>query len=86
MRETDKQAEKPGWLDRPENVNRIVYALYAACVLLLLLEVVTPRKSAFTFEAWPGFYAWFGFAACVGLVIAAKLFRRLVMRAEDYYD
>ena len=30
---------KKYWLDQPGNVNKIVYALYAACVALLLVEV-----------------------------------------------
>ncbi len=33
-----------------------------------------------------GFDAIYGFVACVGLVIAAKGLRVLLMRDEDYYD
>jgi hypothetical protein len=33
-----------------------------------------------------GFYGWFGFVACVALVLIAKQLRRIVMRPEDYYD
>ena len=40
----------------------------------------------FAFESWPGFYAFFGFVACVALVLAAKELRKLVMRDESYYD
>lgn len=78
--------DQPDWLDKPENVQRIIYALCAACALFALLDLIAPRKSAFYFDAWPGFYAGFGFICCVGLVLAAKLLRRLVMRREDYYD
>ena len=86
MPEPGEHKEKAHWLDRPVNVNRIIYGLFTACVLFGLLDIVLPRKSAFAFESWPGFYAWFGFAACVGLVMAAKLLRHLLMRPEDYYD
>jgi hypothetical protein len=33
-----------------------------------------------------GFYAIYGFVACVVLVVVATAMRRLVMRAEDYYE
>ena len=34
-----------------------------------------------------GFYAVFGFVACVALVLAAKhVLRPIIMRGEDYYD
>lgn len=74
------------WLDRPENINQIVYALYALCAIFALLELILTRHSIFFFEAWFGFYAWFGFIGCVGLVLGARLFRRILMRPEDYYD
>ena len=36
---------------------------------------------------WFGFYAVFGFVACVVLVLVAKyILRPLVMRKENYYD
>lgn len=86
MCEKDKREEAPYWLDRAQNVNRIVYGLIAACVLFGLLDFMRDRHGVFGFEGWLGFYAWFGFMACVGLVLAAKLMRRLLMRGEDYYD
>ena len=74
------------WLDRPDNINRIVYALYALCAIFALLELILPRHSFFFFEGWFGFYAGFGFIGCVGLVLGAKLLRRILMRPENYYD
>ena len=38
------------------------------------------------FQEIMGFDAFYGFVACVGLVIAAKGLRVLLMRDEDYYD
>lgn len=86
MRDKPGQEENSYWLDSPENVRRIIYGLFIACALFGMLELFLPRKTAFWFEAWPGFYAGFGFIACVGLVLAAKLLRRLLMRSENYYD
>jgi hypothetical protein len=39
-----------------------------------------------SWEGFPGFYAIYGFAGCVFLVLVAKQMRKVVMRDEDYYD
>ncbi len=74
------------WIDEPKNVDRIVYALYAVCALLLVIDPFIHKHGYFEIEhAW-GFYAIYGFVGCVGLVLAAKLMRVVLMRPEDYYD
>jgi hypothetical protein len=37
-------------------------------------------------EAWPGFYAFFGFVACVIIILVSKLFGFALKVREDYYD
>lgn len=73
------------FLLRPTVVQLIVYGLYAVCALSVLLEFVIHRHEKLGFAEGFGFYAWYGFAGCVGLVLAAKGMRRLLMRPEDYY-
>jgi len=73
------------WLDDPRNVRKIVYALVAVCVLLVVLDLFYDKHAHFEAENWFGFYGFYGFVCCVGLVLAAKQLRRLVMRPEDYY-
>ena len=77
---------KKYWLDQPRNVNKLVYALYAACVALLLAEFAYHKHGHFDFENWFGFYAWFGFLAYISIVMSAKFIRKLIKRKEDYYD
>jgi len=56
-------------------------------VVLLLIEFLLNKHPHFGWEAWPEFFAVYGFVACVVLVIVAKYFLRpLVKRDEDYYD
>jgi hypothetical protein len=74
------------WLDNPANVERIVRALYLICAVLVVADIFVPKHGPFAIEHIFGFYAWFGFLACVGLVLAAKVMRRVLMRPEDYYD
>lgn len=77
--------EKKYWLDKPDNVNRLVYVLYAVCAVLILLDFLYHKHVNFPFEGWFGFFSWFGFIACVVLVLLAKKMRKIVKRDEDYY-
>lgn len=74
------------WLDKPANVNKVVYAVYAICAVLFGLDFVIHRHAEVGFDGWYGFYGWFGFIACVGLVLAARAMRIFLKRDEDYYD
>ncbi len=82
----NKTADGGRWLDKPRNVDRLVYALYAVCALLFLADLLYTKKAYFGFENWVGFYGWFGFASYVFIVLSAKLWRRVVKRDEDYYE
>lgn len=77
---------KTYWLDRKENVRKVYLAVWAACIILVALDPLVHKHASFGFDAWFGFHGWYGFVACVGLVLAAKALRRVLMRPEDYYD
>ena len=77
---------KPGWADRPEIQQRIRYVLYAVCAVLVIIDLVVHRHTYLPVEEMPAFYAFYGFAALVGVVIMAKALRRVVGRSEDYYQ
>jgi hypothetical protein len=85
-------AEKTHVFDNPRNVKLVVRLLVACSVVLVLLDLIIHRHDSFQpggldQESWFGFYAFYGFTACVLLVIVAKeIMRKLLMRAEDYYD
>ncbi len=90
--DTDKPEESPGWFDRPENVRKVLVGLFAGCALLVLVDLVFwmtgfDKHPYLRWEKWPGFYAVYGFVACVLLVLVSKhVLRPLVMRGEDYYE
>ena len=79
---TDSQ----GWADKPANQRLIRRILFSACVLLVIADFVVHRHISTDIERVPAFYALYGFVALVGVVMAAKGLRRVVMRDEDYYD
>jgi hypothetical protein len=74
------------WLDKPGNVQKVVFSVYALCGVLLLSGAFLAKQPHFAFEDWFGFYGFFGFVACVALVLAAKAMRLVLGRDKDYYD
>jgi len=85
-------SKSQGWFDRPKNVRKIIYGLFAVCAVFVIIDIVFwftgfDKHPYLKWETWPGFYAVYGFVACVLLVIVSRyLLRPLVMRGEDYYD
>ena len=88
--------EKEHFFDRPGSLRLVLRIFYALCVLMValdgvdfvlqLLGVGDLRHAERSWDGWPGFYAAYGFVACVSLVVVAKQLRRILMRKEDYYD
>ena len=74
------------WLDRPGSVDTLIKALVAVSLVSVLADFFYHKHGHWHFQEFFGFDAWYGFVACVGLVIAAKGLRVLLMRDEDYYD
>ncbi len=72
--------------DKPRNIRRLLWVLYAICAGLFLIDALFHRHVIHAWESYFGFYAVFGFVACVVLVLAAKEMRKVLMRKEDYYD
>ncbi|MEJ2204878.1 MAG: hypothetical protein P8170_12295 [Gemmatimonadota bacterium] len=83
MKDSD---EPPGMWDKTENTRRLFRVLYAACAILVILDLVVHRHAEHPWEHVVEFYPLYGFLGIVILVIAAKGLRRLAMRPEDYYD
>jgi len=80
------EGEEPRWLDDRRNVDKIFYALVAACIATVLADLAYHKHGHFNFEQWIGFHAGFGFLAYLGLVLTATQLRKLLKRDEDYYD
>lgn len=78
--------EKQHIWDDPRNVKRLLKVFYVICAGLVLTDIVHHRHVIHTWENLWGFYAIFGFVACVALVLIAKEMRKVLMRGEDYYD
>lgn len=92
----DVHDDKPGIFDNRRNVRRVSFGLYTACAVVFVLDIVSwfqaragvpeLRHPDSSMDGLPGFYAFYGFVACVLLVLAAREMRKILMRREEYYD
>lgn len=78
--------ERRYYFDDPDNVKKVLRILYVICAGLVFVDFIYHRHIVHPWEQLWGFYAGYGFVACVLLVLVAKQLRKLVMRDEDYYD
>jgi len=78
--------QRKHWLVRPETI-RLLWLVFAG---ILMLNVVAGffvhQHDHFGIEATFGFYAWYGFITCVGMVVLAKLLGIFLKRPDDYYQ
>ncbi len=74
--------------DRLQTVIRICYGVLVLLVVIDAIPSLVDKSHAHTWpEHLPGFWAMFGFAACVVIIIGSKWFGHLgIMTREDYYD
>ena len=77
--------EKQHIFDNPNNVRRIVRTLVGICIVLVAIDFFYVRYAARPWEGLIGFYAFYGFVACVALVLIAREMCKVVMCSEDYY-
>jgi hypothetical protein len=80
------RAEKRYWLDKKRNVDKLVGILVLVCIGLFGADFFYHKHVHFAFEGWFGFFAWYGFISYLVIVLAAKQWRKIVKRDEDYYD
>jgi hypothetical protein len=72
---------------RKGNKIKLLWALYALCTVLVLLDLPIHRHAETGFDGNFGFYGFYGFIASVVLVLAARyVLRPIVKRPEGYYD
>jgi hypothetical protein len=44
-------------------------------------------QTSYWWDHIPGFYGWFGFLGCIGIILASKLLgRKWLQKDEHYYD
>jgi hypothetical protein len=77
--------DKTHWLDDPRHVKLLWRLFLGILVLVVLIGALIPLHPHFDLESLFGFYAWFGFIACVVMIVAAKGLGLLLRRPDTYY-
>ena len=89
QQQTDK-AQTP-WIERGSSLTLLYRLLIVICLGLLipdaldLLHIGYHKHTHYGAEGWFAFYSIFGFIAYSLIVGAGFIWRRVVMRDEDYY-
>ncbi|HCV22868.1 MAG: hypothetical protein VX528_17600 [Candidatus Latescibacterota bacterium] len=91
---TDEQQQKDTqtpWIERGSSLNLLYRLLIVICLGLLVPDVLDMlhigyhKHIHYGAEGWFAFYSIFGFIAYSLIVGAGFIWRRVVMRDEDYY-
>ena len=74
------------WLMRPRTIRALWLAFIAVLAATVAAGLAVDMHPHFAIERLPAFFAVFGFAACVALVVLSKLLGVLLKRGDTYYD
>jgi hypothetical protein len=74
------------WLRRPGTIRRLWVVFVTVLAATVAADLFFHRHDLFGIDGSFGFYAWYGFVACVGLVLGSRLLGLLLKRADTYYD
>ncbi len=79
------------WLYREENRKTLWWIQGVILVLVVIPEFFVHHHAHFASQgihidaSW-GFFAWYGFATCAVMVLAAKILGVVLKRKDTYYD
>lgn len=81
-----RQRSDDHWLTRPQSLRWL--RIGCACILLATVgaQFFIPIPGSFALSGAFAFAAWFGFGACVALVLLARILGWLLERPETYYQ
>lgn len=74
------------WLVRPGTIRLLWRVFIGILVLTVVPDFVIHQHEEFGIEASFGFFAWYGFATCVAMVLFAKVLGVALKRKDDYYE
>ena len=83
------ERDKPGWAENPLIVRGFLILLTVAAIAAAVAGFVPEfqkKKPHFPAEAFPVFFAIWGFGSFMFIVLAGQHLRKLVGREEDYYE
>ena len=73
------------WLVRPKTIRLLWVVFSVILALTVVAQLGADVKGYFAIDKLPALGAWFGFGACVAMVLAAKALGVVLKRPERYY-
>jgi hypothetical protein len=73
------------WLRRQETIRRLWVIFIAILAATVGADLFLERHDLFGIDGSFAFYAWYGFVACIGLILGSKLLGLLFKRSDTYY-
>jgi hypothetical protein len=83
---SDRPLENDHWLVRPTTIRALWAGAGVVLAAVVAADLAVGHHPHFGIEGTIGFSAWFGFGACVVLVLVAKVVGALLKRPDTYYD
>ena len=80
-----KKAPPQHWLVRPETIRKLWIVGGVTLAALVAIEVGIQTHGYFGLDGTFAFDAWYGFAACVAMIVAAMGLGALLKREDTYY-
>ncbi len=80
------KAIEDNWLVRPRTIRWLWIVFIVVLAATVLADLFIAHHGKFGIDGTMGFYAWYGFLSCVGLVFAARALGVILKRPADYYD
>ena len=74
------------WLVRPKTIRLLWVVFIAILALTVLAEFAIKSKGHFGLDSSLGFNAWYGFGACVVLIVGSKMLGVMLKRKDTYYE
>jgi hypothetical protein len=74
------------WLARPATIHILWIVFAAALAAVVLADLAVEHHPLLGVDGSFGFAAWYGFAACVVLVLLARMLGAVLKRPDAYYD
>lgn len=82
-----KAADEPThWLVKPETIRSIWIGFGVILALTVAGDLFVHHHEHFGIDDSFGFYAWYGFLTCLGMVVAAKVLGIFLKREDTYYE
>ncbi len=80
------EGDSKHWLVRPRTIRGMWIGFSVVLAALVVGDVFFHGHPSFGIEGTFGFYAWYGLATCVLMVVVAKLLGVLLKRPDTFYD